>query len=198
MTPMTVEEIDNHDKRVAAVHEAGHLTVAVVSGCRASAWIGPSGTLDPFAEKLWIGQTQHRPPRTANDAALGVAGAVAEIMDVDALDPSDIAILIESDETALSETDRQSLGDADLLEAVNAAVAILYQHADFHEWVVAELLEHESIATGALAIGSTGLSGRNRWTWRSDHPYTRGHMPTTQTRRSWRPWKAPVCEAQQG
>jgi hypothetical protein len=76
--------IQAYDRRLAAVHEAGHFVVASHYGLRPSrVWIGPSpGNL--ISEKTWIGQTcfdhweQLYMLRPKHRAMIGIAGAIAE------------------------------------------------------------------------------------------------------------------------
>jgi len=69
-----LKEVEARDKQCAAIHEAGHLTVACSLGHRARAWITPTGATDPFANRLWAGQCGSG----CNAAEFAVAGLVAE------------------------------------------------------------------------------------------------------------------------
>ena len=74
---MTPEEAE--DKRGAAVHEAGHLTVAAalhLPGAMAS--IEPTNTSDPYHEHLWTGKHGFY---GALPASVAVAGTVADCLD---------------------------------------------------------------------------------------------------------------------
>jgi hypothetical protein len=68
------------DRRLAAIHEAGHVTVARWRGVNASAYLFPTETSDPF-EKAWVGQARIgvKPKTTAQTVRLiAAAGTVAE------------------------------------------------------------------------------------------------------------------------
>lgn len=68
------------DRRMAAVHEAGHVVVARRFGLEIlSAWIVPNDADDP-QEKTWIGRVQIRTSGAPEMVCrmVGVAGSVAE------------------------------------------------------------------------------------------------------------------------
>jgi hypothetical protein len=74
--------IEARDRRMAAIHEAGHAVIARHVGARsAQAHIERHSAADPF-EKTWTGQCrvawiEHK-VSPAHDAMISVAGAVAE------------------------------------------------------------------------------------------------------------------------
>jgi hypothetical protein len=83
--PPHPRRIEALDRRVAAVHEAGHYVVARHFGLRsAAAWIvRQADVVDPLADKLWIGSASYSSAErnrlsTRRAMMYGVAGAVAE------------------------------------------------------------------------------------------------------------------------
>ncbi len=81
-TPRRLEALE---RRVAAVHEAGHFVVARHLGLRsAAAWLSRrTDVADPLADKLWVGYASHSSAArhrlsTRRAMMYGVAGAVAE------------------------------------------------------------------------------------------------------------------------
>jgi hypothetical protein len=71
-----------YDRRLSAIHEAGHVIMAVYLGYTASAWIHTNETRDPLAEKTWLGHaTVPDRPRACDhphNRMIAVAGMVAE------------------------------------------------------------------------------------------------------------------------
>jgi hypothetical protein len=65
------------DRRLAAIHEAGHYVAARWRGVKAYAYIFPAPADQPF-EKTWLGQTGAAETTADTDRLIGVAGAVAE------------------------------------------------------------------------------------------------------------------------
>src|SRR5260221_389107 len=93
MTPRELEELKKREKRKAAVHEAGHATVAASKGVPVCAWIHRNESGDP-EEKAWLGHVQNAPRVVWQEGKLaladdcnalgspyGVAGMVAEEFD---------------------------------------------------------------------------------------------------------------------
>jgi len=86
------------DRRMAAIHEAGHVVIARSFGILCEAELTPTFTTDPRAQKTWVGQTRYplgsngkrlklKPGEQQGDLIeptqqelrmVGVAGAVAE------------------------------------------------------------------------------------------------------------------------
>jgi hypothetical protein len=77
-----------HERRMAAIHEAGHLVISQMFGFPCNAWIWPH---DVPGEKTWLGQTKSGPrfivrrgatssrvPTKAQKRMIAVAGAIAE------------------------------------------------------------------------------------------------------------------------
>src|SRR4029453_2154469 len=75
MANRTPEEIERCDKREAAIHEAGHLTVGLALGVHGDAWVYRRQTIDPENEKLWVGKRETHEPITA---VVALSGLVAE------------------------------------------------------------------------------------------------------------------------
>lgn len=76
--------IKAYDRRLAAIHEAGHAVIAVSLGYTADAWIYPNETAEPMVEKTWLGHvTVHDRPRSCDhphNRMVAVAGMVAETL----------------------------------------------------------------------------------------------------------------------
>lgn len=73
-----------YDRRLAAIHEAGHALMAVHLGYNADAWIYPHETDEPLAEKTWLGHMTIRGGPAEDDhphnRIVAVAGMVAETL----------------------------------------------------------------------------------------------------------------------
>jgi hypothetical protein len=65
------------DRRLAAIHEAGHYVVARWRGLDAYAYIAPTHADDPLL-KTWVGQAMTAKSSDETDRLIGVAGTVAE------------------------------------------------------------------------------------------------------------------------
>jgi hypothetical protein len=76
---MTPKGISARDRRMAAVHEAGHIVIARALGFEVwSAWIGPN--TGEVVERTWIGHVRIAGLENADDVSrrmVGVAGSVA-------------------------------------------------------------------------------------------------------------------------
>lgn len=76
--------MEAYDRRVSAIHEAGHALMAVCLGYGADAWVHPNETGEPLAEKTWIGHMiwRNRPVEYGHPHArmIAVAGMVAETL----------------------------------------------------------------------------------------------------------------------
>jgi hypothetical protein len=68
------------DRRMAAIHEAGHMVVASRFGFRCQAFILPTPDNDRGEEKMWVGRCSlaGRKPTKQRKRMIAVAGAVAE------------------------------------------------------------------------------------------------------------------------
>jgi hypothetical protein len=83
-----LRRFEARDRRMAAIHEAGHVTMAGHVGLQvASASLEriPDATVSVLDNKIWIGKTRYMPPETIGRtlsyrkrAMFAVAGAVAE------------------------------------------------------------------------------------------------------------------------
>jgi hypothetical protein len=151
MAKRTPEEIERCDKREAAIHEAGHLTVGLALGVHGSAWVYKSETTDPENEKLWVGKHESNGPTTG---AVAVSGLVAECWVESATSiPDEITDWIDDGIVSPSPTDsaRFPATYEEKLAAVAEALSKLQQHKAFFDWAVAELIEHETITDGLAA-----------------------------------------------
>lgn len=164
--PMTAKEIDQYEKRMSAVHEAGHATVAVARGGRVCAWIyrnEPRG----FDERTWLGTIQTVPrivvrgdkatilrSRRAFDSAYAVAGMVAEVSHHEP-DYEPWKILSDWQEGACSPSPSDLEGCAKDWRsrslAVEKAVSIIREQKPLFDRIVAKLLKDEVISDGQMA-----------------------------------------------
>lgn len=73
-----------YDRRLSAIHEAGHAMMAVYLGYTADAWIHPNESDAPLAEKTWVGHMTlyNKPPEDdhPHTRMIAVAGMVAETL----------------------------------------------------------------------------------------------------------------------
>jgi hypothetical protein len=76
--------INAYDRRIAAIHEAGHALMAVHLGYTADAWIHATETAAPLEEKTWVGHMiiRSRPVKRnhPHTRMVAVAGMVAETL----------------------------------------------------------------------------------------------------------------------
>lgn len=76
--------INAYDRRLASIHEAGHMIMAVHQGYDAHGWIHPSETDTPLEKKTWLGHmTAGNLPLEIGHSHLrriGIAGMVAETL----------------------------------------------------------------------------------------------------------------------
>ena len=76
--------VNAYDRRIAAIHEAGHVLMALHLGYQADAWIHQHKTSRPLEEKTWVGHMvlHDRPEdlRHPDVRMIAVAGLVAEIL----------------------------------------------------------------------------------------------------------------------
>jgi hypothetical protein len=157
MSKMTPEEIEQHDKRQSAVHEAGHAVVAFTYGVIVGAWLERTNTTDPIWKKTWVG---HIPNVYGSIGAgkrpvLGIAGVVAECLEKD---PEVFAEEIVDD----LEDGIISPSPSDLLfmpaswpkrvKAVKVALGILSQHKAVRASVASELVAHGLVTADRMAM----------------------------------------------
>jgi hypothetical protein len=147
MQPLTEEQLQERDKRCAAIHEAGHVVVAAIHDeCNLGAYIAPTDTSDPLADKTWIGQAFGFTGGRHFSAVMAVAGCVAEWLEDDAELTAEDCSDYADDENSLSPTDRARFPtDYDeQLAAFDIALTILREHKGFFNWTVTQLLDDES------------------------------------------------------
>lgn len=145
--PMDIKGMEKHDKHMAAVHEAGHLTVALALGLRGRAWLFRSNTQDVGQEKTWVG----RSGLSKVPAAVAVAGCVAacaETEGYDGISCEDIAY-VSLDEMA-SPTDLAAIptGFKKRCEAIMESLGLLQRHDAFFRRACHELETYENIPDG--------------------------------------------------
>jgi hypothetical protein len=78
---LNLTQITARDRRMAAIHEAGHMVIAGRFGVRYQAWILPAPDNDPWEEKTWIGTCRflgEKKPTKQQKRMIAVAGAAAE------------------------------------------------------------------------------------------------------------------------
>lgn len=141
---MTREQIEQHDKRDLAAHEAAHLTVAVAKRVFAYAeleYLGGDGT-----EKTWTGRCHFLGKLGKHKAVISVAGVIAEHIDDH---PSDRFSHIEDyiSQGIISATDTAGLPKSrnKLFAACNEAARILSQHREYFDWATQKLIADERI-----------------------------------------------------
>src|SRR5262249_11675016 len=148
--PMSPTELAKHDKRMAAIHEAGHATVGVALGCFGEAWLrrNESGGLE---EKCWVGSYMWPTGqlKRAKKAVVGVAGMVAEALaEEPECSEENILDWWESEVYCPSPTDLASIprGTVARFRAVRQAVHILREKQSLFELIVSHIIEHEFIS----------------------------------------------------
>ena len=148
---MDMEAVWPHDRRQAAIHEAGHLTVACMRGvqfARACIYRRDDVT-DPREQKTYGGQMSSgdMPP------CVYVAGEVAEAVAADPdVEADELVEWIWMDLMGTSPTDAAGMPEdsAALYEAVVEAMDLLRSDVGrrFLDWAVAQLCEYELITDG--------------------------------------------------
>lgn len=157
---MDAEAVREYDRRVSALHEAGHLTACLAFGVRARAWIEEREVADPMHAMTSGGMAGGCAP-IPDEAApvIAVAGAVAEMsLEEDFHEmPAEAVAEMAADSLLYEEwspTDRELFGEV-TEERVYAvcveAAAQLQQHRRFFEWAAAELVAEGAITDGDAA-----------------------------------------------
>lgn len=172
------DDDDDRDKYLAAIHEAGHATVAAVlcwslgrsltlplptpvAGMTevqlggVEAHIRRTETTDPMYEKTWVGSTTHFQINLdkREKATINVAGMVAECLyEDDNIEATSIIDDWQMEVLEPSDTDYTGLPDAweDRMSAVENALALLRRHDDLWHAVITQLVENELITNGEL------------------------------------------------
>lgn len=122
-----------HDRRMAAVHEAGHAVMAMHLGLDVlDAAIYPNRTEDIFSEKSYVGRTTYdRPTNLEQNRLISVAGMVAEHVWKARGPAYEYWWDVICDPACMSDTDWAGTGcepgepDDDLIEAAEAALTLL-------------------------------------------------------------------------
>jgi hypothetical protein len=151
---MTREQIEARDKRMAAIHEAAHATVAAAIGHRIRARIYFTGTSDPANEKTWAGHIE-----TALGGgftpAVAVAGFVAEVLDRWPNQDEDdfISMWMCGEYDELSETDQKFIPDDwDLRQAaISEALDVLRRESRLFDEITRKLIEGDVLTDGMIA-----------------------------------------------
>ena len=167
MTSAQLAKLKEHDKRIAAVHEAGHAVVLLLEcpHVRIRPWIRERDCDDPSAETTWEGHVEMftwKPVRknsVRKNSVIAVAGIVAEWLAEDG-DVSSDEIMEMWDGVG------REPSPADLAicspnwrirqNAVEQALDLLRGQKLLFDRIVLELLEEESITDGQMA----GLAGQ--------------------------------------
>ncbi len=173
-----IEDDNCRDKESAAVHEAGHATVAAVfcwregkgrsirldepvaglsEVClgRVAAHIRRTQTNDPMCEKTWVGSTTHweMDLDVSDKATINVAGIVAEcLVEDDQVEADEIVDYWESEVIEPSDTDYKGIPDSweARSAAVERALRLLREHSALLKAVAAELVRSEAVTDGVL------------------------------------------------
>src|ERR1700686_4709930 len=155
---MSLQDVEERDKRRSAIHESGHVVVAFVHGSLFRAWLERSGTDNPKFEKTWVGHAENELGGYNADvgALIGVAGAIADALGGE---PN----ITAEEMIEMWQTDSKSgPSPADLelvpkdwkkrLDAVKIALAILSKQWKFLESIVAELVEHDAVSANHVSF----------------------------------------------
>ena len=151
-----IEELISSDKRWAAIHEAGHLTVACAIGCNGSPYLLPIPTDDVQNESTWRGQFQQVPWEPSHPE-IGVAGVVADYrVNAPDFDAREIAKYIKLGIHKPSDSDMRMIHGAvyeggwpEIREdLIDFALEQLQENKTFFEWAVAELINEHVISDG--------------------------------------------------
>jgi hypothetical protein len=154
---MTPEEIEQHDKRKSAVHEAGHAVVAFGHGVIVKAWLERSETKDARFEKTWVGHIQNVYGGFGADTGhfIGIAGVVAECLDDEPeVSAKEIVEYWKDKHIIPSPSDLEFMPASwrKRLEAVEVALGMLAKQKAFLESVVSELVEHGLVTADRMVM----------------------------------------------
>lgn len=161
---MTLDEIDLYEKRSAAIHEAGHVTVAASFFRYCGAFIRREGNGGDETLHKWIGQAvtgrECHGLEPMKKAAVGIAGITAEcLMEDEELDGFTLVDYIDSDAIAPSPTDwvaMKYIGTPDeydcgkMESAADTAIAAIKAHRALFDWVRAQLLDEGTVSDGMV------------------------------------------------
>lgn len=156
---MKLKQVKEFDRRGSATHEAGHVVVAAVLGVRGSAHIWETDTRQPYQEKTVIGTASFllfpRPSKRTL-GAVGIAGAIAELMADPKIDDYASQYLIEDWEELVGNT--LSTTDLSLIpkgwkarqSAADKTQEILTDFARQHAAIREELIEIGDVSDGTV------------------------------------------------
>ena len=153
------ESWEKFDRHTAAVHEAGHLTVAYALGVAARGWIWRNEEADNSQEmRTFFGQVAlcHRasPESLAHICAAGVMGEWYDGGQLNAADLADADITIKNDfeDIEWSPTDWAGLPEPywEQIEVLQATFRILVENRELFQQLTAELKTGEGITDGML------------------------------------------------
>lgn len=158
MMQLTIEEIKMQDRRRAAIHESGHLTVAVALGIDARAWVYENKGCDVWESHTWLGRME----ATRHPPSVAVAGVVAECWAKDPeVDCWNIGEFIRLDVITPSPTDLVNFpADEKLEETIEESLVLLVKYKKFFDWAVARLVEDEGITNGEARDQFDEFDGR--------------------------------------
>jgi hypothetical protein len=142
---LTAAELDAYEKRLAAVHEAGHVVVAAALGDVADAKIYRTEEPDSAA---WHGLTTHRCLENAARPRLGLAGIVAEcVHDSPDVTAAEVVQLWRDGYLEPSQTDLRYVPEDwdERLTIIEKVLAILNKGRRLLEGVASDLLENERL-----------------------------------------------------
>lgn len=142
---MTPDEIEAHDKRQSAVHEAGHAVVAFANGVFVRAWLERTDTKDARFEKIWVGHVQYVHGSVAANMVIGIAGIVAEsVEDEPEITAEEIVEYWRDDIIIPSPSDLEFMPASwrERREAVELALGTIVTQRALFESVVSELVDH--------------------------------------------------------
>lgn len=160
---MTDNDLDQLEKRQAAVHEAAHAVVSQALGypCRASVFRNSSGSTDLSGEKLWGGRAEYvTDPNDHDHAVIAAAGLAGELLVVD--DTTNGLAVVDYIETEVihpSESDLcgfrkigtpQVIGLMETVPIFDEAIELLRVNKAAWQWAIDQLVTGHSFTDGML------------------------------------------------
>lgn len=142
--PEAIENAKLEQMIATAYHEAGHVVVATCLGAKlVSAYIQPTNTERPWAERHWIGQCSWAQGTDGAPHVVGIAGEVAEAVMRNEWDARSDGNLDIRD---LNEIDTAHLTEENFKEASFRAHQILIANWGFVGRVAGELIHRGSLS----------------------------------------------------